>query len=294
MSQDIKLSWGAEQRIEFIEFRLLWEGKINRKDIVKVFNVSVPQASKDLNLYESIAPGNLIYDKSKKCYLASPKFKPRFLRPDPDTYFLHLKGIADGTLRRSDSWLDTIPVLDIALTPKRRIEIDVLRIILDVVRQKKSVEILYQSMSDKSPDPSWRRITPHAFGYDGFRWHTRAYCHTNNQFRDFLLSRMLDTRNIDTSGMEGERDKFWNEYFEIKIAPHPKLTESQKSVVAKDYSFLEGSGILSVRHAMLFYVLKRLGLRPGAEKEDPKTQHIIALNIEEANEAVRSARNTTF
>ena len=62
------MRWGVEKRLKFIEFRLFWEGGINRADIVDQFGVSVPQASKDLTLYEEKAPGNLIYDKSAKRY----------------------------------------------------------------------------------------------------------------------------------------------------------------------------------------------------------------------------------
>ena len=41
--------WGVEKRFEFIEFRLFWEGKINRKDLIDQFAISVPQSSIDLN-----------------------------------------------------------------------------------------------------------------------------------------------------------------------------------------------------------------------------------------------------
>ena len=60
------MRWGVEQRLEFIEFRLFWEGSINRADIVDFFGVSVPQASKDLTLYQERAPGNLEYDTRGK------------------------------------------------------------------------------------------------------------------------------------------------------------------------------------------------------------------------------------
>jgi hypothetical protein len=250
-----------------------------------MFGVSVPQASKDLSQYEEHAPGNLLYDKSEKRYLAAPRFRPRFLKPDPDTYFAQLKGITDGTILKRDCWLSKLPDADVALTPKRSVDVDVLRSILGAVRSNRSVEIFYQSMSRERPEPAWRRISPHAFGYDGFRWHARAYCHTSSRFKDFLLPRMLAARDMDKQGHGGDQDKFWNLYFNIEIAPHPKLTESQKSVVAKDYGFVDGSGRLSVRYAMLFYVLKRLGLRFDAEQENPRTQHIIALNVKEAHEA---------
>ena len=77
------MSWGVAQRLEFIEFRLFWEGFINRADLVGFFGISVPQASKDLALYQERAPGNLEYDKRSKRYVAADKFVLRFLNPDP-------------------------------------------------------------------------------------------------------------------------------------------------------------------------------------------------------------------
>ena len=38
-----ELRWGIEQRLEFIEFRLFWEGHVNRIDVMQQFGVSVNQ-----------------------------------------------------------------------------------------------------------------------------------------------------------------------------------------------------------------------------------------------------------
>ena len=51
-----ELRWGVEQRLEFIEFRLFWEGHVNRSDLMDQFGVSVNQASTDLNRYIGFAP----------------------------------------------------------------------------------------------------------------------------------------------------------------------------------------------------------------------------------------------
>ena len=69
----------------------------------------------------------------------------------------------------------------------------------------RSIEILYQSMNKVRPDPIWRRITPHAFGYDGFRWHSRAFCHLEHKFKDFLLPRILGVRIAGEPGAIGRR-----------------------------------------------------------------------------------------
>ena len=80
------LRWGVEQRLEFIEFRLFWEGHVNRIDLMDQFGVSVNQASMDLNRYIGFAPDNMVYDKSARTYVRGPGFKPQFLEPDASRY----------------------------------------------------------------------------------------------------------------------------------------------------------------------------------------------------------------
>jgi predicted DNA-binding transcriptional regulator YafY len=281
--------WGVEQRLEFIEFRLFWERVINRADIVEYFSVSVPQASKDLALYQERAPGNMEYDNRAKRYVAAEKFTLRFLEPDPYVYLSQLRSVAEGAVSSRESWIAELPSADVALTPKRGVDIEILRKVLDAVREGLSIDIFYQSMNALRPDPTWRRMTPHAFGHDGFRWHVRAFCHLENKFKDFLLPRILNVRGKDKPGSTGDQDWLWNNYFDVKIGPHPSLTENQKKVVAKDYGFGLGDGVITVRYAMLFYVLKRLGLLGDAERQSARTQHIVALNRKETEAALELA-----
>lgn len=283
------LKWGVERRLEFIEFRLFWEGGVNRSDIIDKFEVSVPQASKDLTLYQERAPHNAIYDKSAKRYVASPQFSPIFLKPDPDGYLSRLRSLAEGLAEPSESWIASPPQTDIALTPRRDVDAGILKAMLGAVRENRSIDVHYQSMSRRRTAPMWRRMTPHAFGYDGLRWHARAYCHIDNKFKDFLLPRILDARNMDVPGLGGDQDTLWQETFDIEIGPHPRLTPSQRAVVAKDYGMAKERTVLTVRYAMLFYVLKRLGLLGDASQQDPHTQHIVALNAAETARALQRA-----
>lgn len=283
------LKWGVERRLEFIEFRLFWEGGVNRSDIIDTFDVSVPQASKDLTLYQERAPNNALYDKSARRYVASPDFEPIFLKPDPYGYLSRLRSVAEGLIELGESWITQVPDTDIALTPRRDISAEVLRTLLGAVRDVRSVDIRYQSMSKDRPDPIWRRITPHAFGYDGFRWHVRGYCHITDRFKDFLLPRILDVGELGEAGASADQDALWQERFAIEVGPHPALTESQKAVVAKDYGMANGSAVLTVRYAMLFYVLKRLGLLGDAAQLPARSQHIVVFNRAETVAALEKA-----
>ena len=83
-----ELRWGVEQRLEFIEFRLFWEGHVNRSDLMEQFGVSVNQASTDLNRYIGFAPDNMVYDKSARTYVRGPDYAARFLKPDASSYLV--------------------------------------------------------------------------------------------------------------------------------------------------------------------------------------------------------------
>jgi predicted DNA-binding transcriptional regulator YafY len=109
-------------------------------------------------------------------------------------------------------------------------------------------------MNLQRPDPKWRRITPHAFGYDGYRWHARAYCRLEKTFKDFLLPRILKSSSRVGRMNSGHqvRPIASGASISLGIAPHPMLTESQQDVVAKDYGMIGGMCVLQIRYAMLF------------------------------------------
>lgn len=284
-----KIRWGVERRLEFIEFRLFWEGGVNRSDIIRTFNVSEPQASKDLTLYQERAPENAVYDKNAKRYVATDGFRPVFLRCEPNEYLLRLRSLAEGLAEPAETWLGSPPEVDFALTPAREVETEFLRAVLVAVRENRSVEVLYQSMSTVRPEPVWRRVTPHAFGYDGFRWHVRAHCYLTDRFKDFLLPRILGARDFGAPGKPGNEDALWQERFGIVIKPHPALGPTQQAIVAKDYGMTDGTTVLEVRYAMLFYVLKRLGLLGEPERQPARSQHIVVVNRKETDEALKKA-----
>lgn len=273
---DAILKWGVERRLEFIEFRLFWEGGVNRSDIIERFGVSVPQASKDLTQYQERAPTNARYDKSARRYVAGDAFTPVFLRPDPDAYLTQLRHLAEGLVADKDSWLVAPPTTDVALTPHRAVDGAVLRTVLATLREGLALNILYQSMNVARPDPVWRQITPHAFGYDGFRWHVRAWCSDSQRFKDYLLPRILKVGTQAAAGRQAKDDAMWNAMFNLAIVPHPGLSAAQQTVVARDYGMTGGRAVLPVRKAMLFYVLRRLGLLEDGRSKDQRVQHIVA------------------
>lgn len=270
--------WGVERRLEFIEFRLYWEGGINRRELTSFFGVSVPQASKDLSQYQEIAPGNMEYDKSKKRYFTSAKFKPRLVDPDSDQYLSQLRAVANDGMRPEGIWLSNMPEADFMPIPHRRVEPSVLRSILGAIREGKAIEIAYQSMNPKRPDLETRGISPHAFGHDGFRWHVRAFCHIDKKFKDFLLSRCLECKVTGSTEVTPDDDRLWQEFINLRLKPNPKLSKAQRRVIASDYQMEDSELTVSVRKALLYYFNKRLRLDVAYALDRPQEAPIVVAN----------------
>ncbi|MAW85533.1 MAG: WYL domain-containing protein [Phyllobacteriaceae bacterium] len=271
-----ELRWGVEQRLEFIDFRLFWEGHVNRSDLMSQFGISVNQASTDLNRYIGFAPDNMVYDKSARTYVRSSNFKPQFLEPDAGRYLAQLRSVADGILDRDDSWIANLPPYAATPTPVRGVNPVTLRSVVGAIRRSEAIEVKYQSLS--SPKPRWRWIAPHAIAFDGFRWHTRAYCLTDNCFKDFLLSRMIEIRGTCESEVSAEEDFDWHSEVTLEVGPHPELSDTQAKIIALDYGMRGGKAKIKVRRALLYYALRRLGLDTDPAARNPQDQQIVLLN----------------
>lgn len=275
------LRWGVEQKLQFIEFRLFWEGHVNRSDLIDKFGVSPNQASGDLNRYIALAPDNMVYDKSGKTYVRSPTFKPLFLKLDSTQYLSQVRSIAEGVITPEDAWIGNLSPFDATPAPARGIDPVVLRSIVIAIRRHEAIEVLYQSMS--APEPEWRWIAPHALAFDGFRWHARSFCEKSSEYRDFVISRILETHQTRAAKPQAVSDAAWDEVVELEVGPHPDLSANQKKVIELDYGMQNGSVTIPVRRALLYYALKRLGLDTEPSARKPQDQQIILVGMTEGS-----------
>lgn len=271
-----ELPWGVKRRLEFIELKIYWEGRLNRKDLMDHFRISVPQASSDLRKYQEIAPTNLKYDKSGKFYFPSPEFRPILTSPNPEHFLNQLTEMTSGRLEPSAAPIRFLTPCYKVPSPARSIDTAFFKSIINAISEKLAIRILYQSFS--RPEPIWRWISPTTFGNDGFRWHVRAFCHEKNIFMDFVLGRILSLSGQKASEVSIEDDIEWNSEIEFVIVPHPELNESKKKMIELDYGMEKGELRIIVNAAFVFYLKKRLGFSPGHEQRPPEKQHIILKN----------------
>lgn len=267
--------WGPERRLEFIDFRLQWDGRLNRSNLMKHFGISVPQASADIAAYTELAPDNLAYDRSARVYMASSGFAPVFPTTTAEHYLNDLLALNAKVLPPEGSFVGWAPSVAMAVSPARSVPPSILVSVVRAIRGRSAVQLLYQSMS--RPEPSWREVSPHALGHDGFRWHVRAFCHARGAFRDFVFARALEVREAGPTTVQSENDVAWHTPVDLILEPNAGLSASKRKVVELDYAMTNGQVTLETRQAMLYYVLQRLGLSRDGEVR-PEAQQIQLKN----------------
>lgn len=279
--------WSIQKRLEFVDFRLFWDGHINRGDLVDTFGISVPQASMDLRNYQEAAPGNIEYDKKSKAYVARLSYQPVFFTPSADHFFAQLRLFAAGVLGVDQLWIGSMPPFAALPVLRRRADPTTLRQILVALRNKLSMNVRYQSFT--SPASRWRWISPHALAFDGFRWHVRAWCHNRMVFHDFVLARLLEIGDERPSNVDSSHDVGWNTELVLRIGPHPDMQEGARRAIELDYGMSGGVVEVTTRVCLVHYLKRQLGLDRDPAKNEPWSQQIILINGDEVDSAVKKA-----
>lgn len=287
MSVSPPKSYIQRRRLEFIEWKLYWERRLNRSDIEEQFEVSTPQASTDIKLYRELAGENFEYDSGRKAYLPTKSFKPKFLTISADRLLLQLRAYLINALGRKDVWFREIPPVDMAPDIIRDIDPRRLKSVLSAIRRKRQIEIEYQSLTKCK----WRTIAPHALAFDGYRWHLRAWSPDRNDFRDFVLSRIRGMRKSGPASFSPEHDMEWHRKVVLKLCPHPDLDAQQTEAIQCDYNMKNGMREVSVRLSMAYYFIKRMNL--DLDDIPAKRAQIRLANIDEVNEAIAVAKRET-
>jgi hypothetical protein len=252
-------TWAAQERLRFIETCAWWKGVVQRQDLAGLFGISMAQASSDLQRYLEMNPGAFVYNLRQKRYEATAEMKCVLTRPRLDEAVARFLG---GDARSTwTGWNDEsegggcvailkMPVREAGPVVERRIFLA----ILNGLR----IKVRYASVN--SGKEEWRWLQPHALGHNGARWHVRAWCEKNGDFRDFTLSRIAE---VEWSREEAEPpviDKDWEDWVTLRVSPHRGLGEAARKAVERDYAMRNGVLKLKVRKAMEGYLRDRLGL----------------------------------
>lgn len=259
-----EISWYQKARLRAIETLAFWRGRINSRDLIERFGVSRVVALGDIHRYMKQAPGNLIYRKSEKAYIATSIFKNQF------------------TLGVIDEWM----ALDSSLCeyvekPQFEIKPELTRPLIQAIRKGACVSIMYRSM--EHPSGTERLLFPHTLVYSGFRWHLRAWCCLREDFRDFNLSRISSVTSLNRptppKSLPSE-DLLWNEMVGIQLVANPRMSEQERSLIEAEFGMVKRQLRVTTRAALVMYTLQAYQVDPDQDDNIYK-QRLVLTNRDE-------------
>lgn len=256
MSKDrlAALSQAQRDRLAFIELRLRFVGDLQRQDLVKRFGIQTAAATRDMNLYRELAPGNVQYDGSGKRYVLPVGFMPLFDYPAERVLAWLTQGFGDGEPAPLKAWVAcetptciTQPALDTLAAVTRSIH------------RRCPLQVVYHSVSSGR---TVREIVPFALIDTGLRWHVRAFDRKTQEFRDFVITRIQDPQPLQESPVaeheKWEQDIQWTRIVEVELIPHPG--QPYPHITEMDYGMNKGVLKLRLRAATAGYMLRKWGV----------------------------------
>lgn len=273
--------WDLALRYKLIETVVWWEGRLTTGHLMQSFGISRQQASKDINTYiNEHASKNLTYDKHLKGYVPSKQFRPLFI-DDSASAYLHLLNQNHERAPHAEGLALAYAHTEVLSVPDRTVRPEVLRPLLRACREGLRLECEYVSFT--TPSGETRLIAPHTLIYTGIRWHVRAYCEKNRDYRDFVLSRFRGIPELmdDQSEHTREDDLGWNTLIPVIIEPDSRLKPEQRSIIEADYGMQDGQLVIEVRGALVQYVLQRYQIDPTKLHTKATAQQIVAANLDE-------------
>lgn len=285
---DTPQKWPLRRRLEFIDFRLFWNGRVNRSDIRDTFDISVQQASSDLAHYERVASQNMQYDRGQKTYVRTAEYQPAFIEQSSERFLLQLVAIENGWMQRDETWFDKIPPLDVTTLKRSPTSSRVLLGVLNAIGNRTQITIDYRSLTENADAP--RTIAPHALFYSASRWYVRAYSTDREDFRDYNLNRIGNLRPAPPASVDTALDYEWIHMFDLEIGPNPELSPVQQEGVAAEFGMEGGKLLLPVRLSMTFYLMSEhnLDVEPGVLPAFK--QQLVLLNRADVEQARKSFR----
>jgi predicted DNA-binding transcriptional regulator YafY len=137
----------------------------------------------------------------------------------------------------------------------------------------------YRSVN--SPNKDGRIIVPHSIVHSGMRWHIRAYCEKNQDYRDFTLTRFYGVpERVGYSEHTAEQDIVWNSLVNVCFMPDPRLSPEQQEIVANDYSMTNKRLVIQVRGSLVQYLLQMMRIDMNVVAADPRAQQVVIQNMD--------------
>ena len=253
MSTERLQQFGHAQRdrLAYIELKLRFVGEIRRQDLASRFGIQTAATTRDLGLYKELARSNIDYDSRSKTYVVGKEFAPLFDFPAERVLTWLTEGFGDGDPVRTRTGVS----FDI---PGKlgQPDLNTLSCVTRAISHKCPLRIRYHSIANGASE---REIVPFALLDTGLRWHVRAFDRNSDEFRDFVLTRLLDPAVLKEAPVQAhersDQDIQWTRIVELELVPHPD--QPRPEITIMDYGMCDGGLKMKLRAATAGYTLRK-------------------------------------
>lgn len=239
------------------------------------FDIGEAAATRDLSLYNDMAPGNIIYDPRLKYYVPSETFECRFNLSAQKCLDTLSSGFGDYLTDNNEFKV----AHTLRLTPP---DLDVTAAITRAITTKRPLEIEYLSVTSGQ---SKKTLVPFAILDSGLRWHIRAYDRQKSRFADFVINRIINAKVLNNESIqpheESNEDSQWTDFVDLIIQVHPK-NEKDKRVIEHEYGMVDGTLIKRIRKAYVGYLLRSWDI--DCTEDASQKGHHIFLHLKNTKE----------
>ena len=277
------LSHAQKDRLKHIELRLRFLGEIGRAELMQRFGMASAAASRDLALYKELAPQNIDYDGRGKRYLLGAGFTPLFTVPTGQILSWLAEQLGDTAAPTADSLLPCLMPAQLGLP-----NADVLAVVTRAIHFKQALQVGYHALTRGYTQ---REIVPFALLNTGLRWHTRAFDRKSGQFRDFVLTRIVQPVPSPTPPQaheSAEQDVQWGRIVALDLVPHPDRPYPETTCL--DFGMRNGVMCLQLRAALAGYVLRKYSVDCSADHHLTGPEYCLWLKDPLALYGVESAQ----
>jgi len=245
-----ELSAAQHARLVHLEMNLRFIGGFSRQVLADEQGMHGNAITRDVKIYRTIAGDNLSYDVTAKHYRITDQFSPIF-----DVEPARALSWLTSRLGKGDGMPSAIGVPSSAPLQLSQPATDTIAAISRAISGQHPVHIEYESLREKSE----RVISPYALVNNGLRWHVRAFDRKAQEFRDFVLTRILSPKVMTKSEFEKHEqshfDSAWMNSVELHLIPHPDRPRPE--VTRLDYGMGSGPMTVTLRWAEVGYTLRQ-------------------------------------
>lgn len=252
-----------------IELLVYWEGSVRPGELSHYTNITRQYASRVMKEYIKNNEAQLVYDSREKHYIATKQFSPRYITGNANEYLNWLMGY-------NTSLVAPLPTQAVTL-PTRHITPAFVRPIVRALREKRRLDVDYSSIGN--PDKDGRIIVPHHLVQTTLRWHVRAWCEKNQDYRDFVLSRFQGTPQLlDKSSKDDTEDVGWQTQVTVILAPDARFNENQRAIIEREFGMERGVLKITTRGCLVHYLLQALNINPDVLSAEAAAQQLMIVN----------------